>query len=244
MRIIATAATTFLFCAVLFAAPPAVAPARPAAQTRPVTTTRSAGPGDQSFARWEKAIAEYEAKDRTRPPPKGGVLFIGSSTIRLWKTLEKDFPDHRVINRGFGGSQIADSTHFAERIIFPYEPRMIVLRAGGNDLHAGKSPEHVFADYRAFVDKVHSRLPNARIVYISTNPTPARWTERDATKTLNALIEQYTRQRPYLKYVETYDMALGSDGRPLPDLFVRDRLHFSPEGYRLLADRVRPFLAK
>ena len=78
---------------------------------------------NHNFARWEKEIAAYERMDRTNPPPKGGVLFIGSSTIRLWKTLAQDFPDQRVINRGFGGSQIVDATHFAERIIFPYEPK-------------------------------------------------------------------------------------------------------------------------
>ena len=101
------------------------------------------------FEKWEKEIAAYEQADRTSLPPKGGLLFIGSSTIRLWKTLAQDFPLHNVINRGFGGSQIVDSTHFAERIIFPYAPRMILLRAGGNDIHAGKSPELVFSDFRA-----------------------------------------------------------------------------------------------
>jgi hypothetical protein len=95
---------------------------------------RAALPADtqQSFAKWEQEIAVFEANDRTNPPPKGAVLFTGSSTIRLWKTLAQDFPEHRVINRGFGGSQIADATHFADHIIFPCEPRMIFLRAGGN----------------------------------------------------------------------------------------------------------------
>ncbi len=93
----------------------------------------------EDLHRWEKEISAFEQADRTSPPPKGALLFIGSSTIRLWKTLTQDFPNHTVINRGFGGSQIADSTHFAERIIFPYQPRMILLRAGGNDIHAGKS---------------------------------------------------------------------------------------------------------
>lgn len=244
MRITVTSATMLLSCTALFAASATVAPTRPAAQSQPALATKPAVARDPGFARWEKEIAAYEAMDRVHPPPKGGVLFIGSSTIRRWKTLDKDFPDHAVINRGFGGSEIADSTHFAERIIFPYEPRMVVLRAGGNDLHAGKSPEQVFADYKAFVAKVHARLPKTRIVFVSTCPTPARWAERDATKMMNALIEEHTRRRPYLRYVETYEMVLGSDGQPRAELFATDRLHFSPEGYRLLADRVRPFLAE
>ncbi len=242
MRITLTSATTLLSCTVLFTASSACSQTRPASQSRPAS--RPADSGDRNFARWEKDIAAYEASDRTAPPPRGGVLFIGSSTIRLWKTLDKDFPDQRVINRGFGGSEIIDSTHFAERIIFPYEPKMIVLRAGGNDLHAGKSPQRVFEDYKAFVAKVHARLPKAVILYISISPSPARWADRDANKALNTLIHDYTRPRPYLKYVETYDMVLDPDGQPLPDLFAPDHLHFSPKGYRLLADRVRPFLAK
>ena len=104
--------------------------------------------------RWEKDIAAFEASDRTNPPPKGSVLFIGSSSIRLWKSLAADFPDLKVINRGFGGSHIPDTTHFAERIIFPYEPSKIVLYAGDNDIAGGRSPEQVFADFKELVEKV------------------------------------------------------------------------------------------
>jgi lysophospholipase L1-like esterase len=245
MRLTTTSATALLFL-LLFATLPAYSQTQPAVQSRPALTTKPAGAGDRNFARWEKEIAAYEAMDRAHPLPRGGVLFIGSSTIRLWKTLEKDFPNHRVINRGFGGSQIVDSTHFAERIIFPYEPRMIFLRAGGNDINAGKSPEQVFADYKAFVAKVHARLPNTQIVYISISPapSPSGWAKRDAHTALNAMIEKYAPQQPYLKYLETYDMVLGSDGQPRRELYVADKLHFSAEGYRLLADRVRPLLPK
>ena len=115
-------------------------------QTRPApsATSRSAiAAGKHDCGKWEKEIAAFEQLDRTNPPPKGALLFIGSSTIRLWKTLAQDFPEHRVINRGFGGSEIVDAAHFAERIIFPYEPRMIFLRAGGNDIHAGRVQRNV-----------------------------------------------------------------------------------------------------
>jgi lysophospholipase L1-like esterase len=196
------------------------------------------------FEKWEKEISAFEQADRTSPPPKGALLFIGSSTIRLWKTLGQDFPHHTVINRGFGGSQIADSTHFSERIIFPYQPRMILLRAGGNDIHAGKSPELVFSDFRAFVIKVREKLPDVEIAYIALSPSIARWNEKEKGEALNRMIQEYSREVPGLKYIDSSSISLGSDGKPRPELFVADKLHFSPEGYKLLAAIVGPHLPK
>ena len=200
--------------------------------------------GEHNFGKWEKEITAYEQMDRTNPPPKGALLFIGSSTIRLWKTMAQDFPQQRVINRGFGGSEIVDATHFADRIIFPYQPRMVFLRAGGNDLNAGKSPEQVFADYQDFVMKVHSKLPETEIVFISLSPSIARWKQADQEKAVNRLIEEFTKRVPHLKYLETYPLPLGPDGRPRPELFLADKLHFNAEGYKLLTERVRPYLPK
>ncbi len=194
------------------------------------------------FAKWESGIAAFEQKDRTSPPPKNALLFIGSSGIRLWTSLAADFPGHQVINRGFGGSQIADSTHFADRIIFPYEPRMIFLRAGGNDLAAGKSPGQVFEDFKEFVATVHAKLPETDIAYIALNPSIARWKQADKEKELNSMVEEFVRQTPHLKYIETFSMVLGPDGKPRPELFIADRLHFNAEGYKLLKEVVRPFL--
>lgn len=196
------------------------------------------------FGKWEKEIAAYEQIDRTNPPPKGALLFIGSSTIRLWKTLALDFPEHRVINRGFGGSEIVDATHFAERVIFPCQPRMVFLRAGGNDLNGGKSPEQVFADFKEFVAKIHAKLPETEILFISLSPSIARWKQAVKEKAVNTMIEAYLRRAPRLKYIETYPMTLGPDGQPRPDIFVVDKLHFNAEGYKLLVDRVRPHLPK
>jgi lysophospholipase L1-like esterase len=197
---------------------------------------------EHNFSKWEKEIAAYEQADLTNPPPKHGWLFIGSSTIRRWTTLSEDFPQQPVINRGFGGSEIIDSAHFADRIIFPYEPRMVLLRAGGNDLWGGKSPEQVFADFKEFVARVHSKLPQTEIVYISLSPSIARWSQAGKEKTLNAMVETYVKQTPKTKYLETYDMVLGPDGKPRADLFVEDKLHFNAEGNRLLAQKVRSVL--
>lgn len=195
-----------------------------------------------NFAKWEKEISAFERADKTNPPPQHAVLFAGSSGIRLWKTLAQDFPEQRVINRGFGGSHIADSTHFADRIIIPCAPRLIVLRAGGNDINAGKSPEQVFADFKAFVSTVRAKLPDLKIVFIGQNPTPARWKNREREQAANALIVAYIKQDPHLKYADTWDKVLGADGLPRNELFVADKLHFTPAGYKILTDLVRPLL--
>lgn len=196
---------------------------------------------DHDFAKWEPEIQKFEQIGQTNPPPKHGVLFIGSSTIRLWTNLVADFPSLSVINRGFGGSEILDSTHFADRILFPYEPRAIVLRAGGNDLANGKSPEQVFEDFKDFVSTVRAKLPRADLFYISWSPTPGRVGQRDKETALNRMIEDFAAQAPRLRYIETSDVPLGPDGQPRPELFA-DKLHFNAAGYKLLAARVRPFL--
>jgi len=196
------------------------------------------------FAKWEPEISAYEQMDQTNPPPKGGLLFIGYSTIRLWKTLAEDFLAHQVINRGFGGSQIIDATHFADRIIFPYQPLMIFLRAGGNDLWAGKSPEQVFQDFKAFVQKVRSKVPQTTIVFISLSPSVARWQQAGKEKAVNAMIEAYTRTASSIRFVDTWSVPLGPDARPREELFLPDKLHFNADGYKLLIERVRPYLPK
>ena len=199
----------------------------------------------RDYTKFEKEVAAYEAADRQKPPEKGGILFIGSSTIRLWKTLPADFPDHPVINRGFGGTEIVDSTHFADRLIFPHEPKQIFLRAGGNDIHAGRLPKEVAADFAEFVRVVHARLPKTEILYIALSPAPARWGEADKNRELNRLIRELALNMPRVGYVDAYDISLTPEGRAArPELFMKDRLHFAPEGYKLLANRVGPFLAQ
>jgi len=192
--------------------------------------------------RWEKAIAAFEAQDNANPPAKGQIEFIGSSTIVRWKSLAQDFPEHKIINRGFGGSQIEDAAYFADRVIIPYAPRAVFLRAGGNDLNAGKSVEQVFTDYKNFVAKVHGKLPATDVFYIALCPSIARWKQADKEKELNRLVKEFSEGKPHLRYIESYDLTLGADGQPRAELFVADKLHFSPEGYKLLVERVRPHL--
>ncbi len=192
--------------------------------------------------KWEKEINAIVQSERVTPPPKDALLFIGSSTIRRWKTLATDFPGYAVINHGFGGSQIADATFFADQLIFPCQPRMILLRAGGNDLHAGKSATQVFNEFKEFESTVHAILPGTDIVFISLCPVGSRITEVPQTRELNSLVATFVKTASHVKYLEAYDLSLGADGAPRPELFVDDQLHFNEEGYKLLAERVRTFL--
>jgi lysophospholipase L1-like esterase len=204
--------------------------------------TQAPQPATHNYAQWEKDVAAFEAADKTNPPPKNAILFVGSSTIVRWKTLQEDYPKFPIVNRGFGGNQIADSTYYADRMIVPYKPRRILLRAGGNDLHAGKTPEQVLADFKAFVAKVHKSLPETEIVYISLAPSIARWDERDATRRLNTLVADYVNRTPRVQYIDAYNITLDAQGQARPELFVEDKLHLSPEGYKLLIERVRPYV--
>jgi len=198
----------------------------------------------REFAKWEKEIAAYERADATNPPPPQAVEFVGSSTIRKWITLAQDFPGQPVFNRGFGGSQITDSTHFAPRVIFPYAPRAIFFHAGGNDLAAGKTPEQVFPDFKEFIAGVQAKLPATEIYFISLRPSIKRWKQHGQEQALNQLIKDFVQNKPHLNYIETYDLALGADGLPRPELFAADNLHFNAAGYQRLAARVRPFIDK
>ena len=191
---------------------------------------------------FEGEIRAFEAADKTNPPPKQAVLFIGSSSIRLWKTLTRDFPEYPVINRGFGGSQIADAIHYASRIVTPYDPRLIVFYAGGNDINAGKSAETVFADFQRFVQIVHQQSPRARVTYISIAPNPARWSQVDRVREANRLIEQFTRTDSRLSFINVFPRMLGPDGQPRPEIFVEDKLHMNAEGYKLWTEMVRQHL--
>lgn len=197
---------------------------------------------EAGFAKWEKEIQAFEEIDRVKPPPKGAILFTGSSSIRLWKTLTEDFPDHVVLNRGFGGSQLADVIHFADRIVFPYEPRQIVLYGGANDIAAGKTAQTVLADFQKFVGRVRGRLPHCQILFISVAPNPARWDQVERVRLANQLVRRFTEERPRLAFVDTFYAMLGTDGLPLPDIYVEDRLHMNPKGYTIWREIVRASL--
>jgi len=192
--------------------------------------------------KWEEAIRKFEEADRQRPPAKGAVLFIGSSSIQMWKNVAEDFPQTTVINRGFGGSEIADSTYYVDRIVVPYRPRLIVFYAGDNDLANGKTPQRVFEDYREFVRRVKAQLPKTRIAFISIKPSLARVALMPKMRAANELIRSYAARDKHLAYIDVFTPMLGEDGLPRRELFGPDGLHMNPQGYRLWRGVIAPYL--
>lgn len=191
--------------------------------------------------RWESSIARFEQQDQQTPPPRHANLFVGSSSIRLWK-LETAFPGYKCINRGFGGSLLSDVVHFVPRIVYPYEPRVIVLYAGDNDLAVGRTADQVAADYRRFVQCVQSKLPETKIVWITIKPSPKRWALREEAQRANLLVRQIIQQGTKQIEVDIWPALLTADGVPDPTLYQTDQLHLSPAGYARWNERVRPHL--
>ncbi len=192
-------------------------------------------------ARWEVHIRKFEEADRNRPVEPDGILFVGSSSIRMWKT-DKWFPDAGVINRGFGGSQISDVNYFAKRIVLKYRPRMIVFYAGDNDVAKGKSTERVLDDFKVFAGLVADELPDAHIVYVPIKPSLARWKLWPTMHEANLMIKAFIDRNANLHYADTATPMLGEDGKPQADLFIKDGLHLSDKGYKLWTEIVEPLI--
>lgn len=180
--------------------------------------------------RWEKEIAGIEKRLATNPPAKGGVVFAGSSSIRLWN-LKKSFPDQEYVNVGFGGSEMRDSTHFADRLIVPHAPAAVVFYAGDNDLANKRKPEQLRDDFTTFARAVHAKLPKARILYLPVKPSLARWKLYEVQQVANRMVKGVCEADPRLVYVDIVPATLGTDGKPKAEFLQKDGLHLTEAGY-------------
>lgn len=192
-------------------------------------------------AMWEKDIHKFESMDRKHMPPTGGVLFIGSSSIRIWKA-QKAFPDQNVINRGFGGSWSCDSAYYANRIAIPYKPRTIIFYAGDNDIDGGASPAEVVNSFKDFVAKVRAKLPKTQIVFISIKPSIARWRLFGQMQKANAMVRNFAKNTAGVVYLNVGPEMLGPDGKPRADIFRKDGLHMNAKGYAIWNQKVKPYV--
>lgn len=196
----------------------------------------------ETWSRWESEIRRYEASDRRHPPPPGGILFIGSSSIGLWDGLAADMPGLPVINRGFGGAQVRDVTFYIDRIVTPYRPRTIVFYAGDNDVGEGRSPEQVTADVMEFLHQARKRLPDVRFVFVSIKPSPVRAHLLPAIQETNRLIRGFLSRLDRTTYIDIHTPMLQENNRIRTQLFRDDGLHMNEAGYALWRDIIGPHI--
>ncbi len=187
---------------------------------------------EMRFVRWEQEVRGIEKRLAKASPTVGGVLFVGSSSIRLWDTA-KAFPDLPTANVGFGGSEVRDCTHFVPRLVTPHKPKTIVFYAGDNDTANGRTAEQVRDDFAAFVTAVRKPLPDCRVLFVAIKPSPKRWKLFDVQTKANSLVKAWAASQTAVGVIDVVTPALGADGKPKPELFVKDELHLSAAGYEI-----------
>lgn len=190
--------------------------------------------------RWEGTIARFEEEDRRHPPPRDAVLFIGNSTIRMWD-LATCFPGLPVIDRGFGGSLARDCVNYAERIVWPYQPRLIVCYTGGNDIPRFK-PARVRDDVAALLAKIRARYPTTPFLFIGIAPSAVRWKPYSLQQRFNRLVGELLDDDPYSFFFDPTEFMLNESRTPRVELFRPDKLHLNADGYKLWSDWLRPVL--
>jgi lysophospholipase L1-like esterase len=199
-------------------------------------------PETRELNRFEADIRIFEIRDHFRPPPEGAVLFAGSSTFRKWDDLVEQLPGHLIINRGFGGSTMADLNHFFDRIVLPYLPTRIFIYEGDNDIARGSSPEEFIQECRKFIRSCRDDLPDAELYFVSIKPSPARFSQWDQMSRANRMLQSLCSETAQVNFIDITRAILDENGRPDPGLFVADRLHFNREGYQAIADILNPIL--
>ena len=197
---------------------------------------------DPDPGRFAEAIAAFAAWDSKNAAPDDPILFVGSSSIRLWRTAVA-FPDRPVVNRGFGGAELSDVLHYYDQVIRPYAPSQVILYAGDNDIAAGKSAAQVFEDFRQLAGTIAGDFPAAELVFISIKPSPARWRDWPAMQEANHLVADYVQGKARLRFADLATPLLDADGRP-KDVYAEDGLHLGDRGYDLWEAALAPFLAQ
>jgi lysophospholipase L1-like esterase len=193
-------------------------------------------------ARFAKSIADFDKSDEESPPAKDGIVFTGSSSVRFWKVTEA-FPDLPVLNRGFGGSVANDLVVYADKVVLRYHPKVLVVYTGSNDLHAKLTPAETLSDYTKFLQLVHEKLPQTKVIVCSVKVAPVRASEMSQVKALNGLLEAWVEDKPWITWIESTQYLIGEDGQPIDKLFrSTDHLHLNDEGYAKWNAIVSPVL--
>lgn len=191
-------------------------------------------------------IRAFKKQDSISFPPKHAILFVGSSSFTKWKDVQSYFPGYTIINRGFGGSVLNDVIRYEKDIIFPYQPKQIVIYCGENDVASSDTVSAVIVSERfkkLFTD-IRTELPNATITFISFKPSPSRWQMKDRMIASNKLIKKYLKKKKNTSFVSVWNSMLDADGQPIADIFIEDRLHMNAKGYAIWQKIIEPYLQK
>ena len=191
-------------------------------------------------------IAAFKKQDRVKFPSKNSILFIGSSSFTMWTDIKKSFPGYPVINRGFGGSSLPDLIMYVNDIVFPYQPKQIVIYCGENDLAASDTvtAQMVLNRFIALFTSIRKKIPAVSVVYVSMKPSPSRHHLKEKVIAGNAAIKNFLKQQKKTAFVDVYNKMINTDGTPKADLFLDDELHMNKKGYAIWQKTIKPYLEK
>lgn len=199
---------------------------------------------DDGPEKWEETIQQFEKQDQENPVHAGVILFVGSSSIAMWRDIADYFPDHRVLNRGFGGSQFSDLIYYADRVIYPYKPTKVFVYEGDNDIAAGDDPKTVVKEARKLRKMIAKALGrDVPVIFISPKPSVARWNLKDQYETVNGRLEKFANKAKNTEFADVWTPAIGSDGKVFDHIFLADNLHMNAEGYKIWQKVLMPYLA-
>jgi lysophospholipase L1-like esterase len=189
--------------------------------------------GLPSTNRFEPEVLKFEALDRRIPPPPRPILFVGSSSIRLWTNLPTSIQERPVLNRGFGGSRFKDLLRFFNRVVLPYGPSVLLVYEGDNDLADGQTPAEIAQDLAMFLDRAETELRGTSVVLLTVKPSPSRRHLLEAQSEFNRRLQTLAASRQRVRVVDVASPLLDSRGEPDPRFFAADQLHLNADGYEM-----------
>ena len=188
-------------------------------------------------------IEAFRQMDKENPPKSGSVIFVGSSSFRMWDELESTFSKYNAVNRGFGGSTFKEAIMYAEDLVLKYDPSAVFIYEGDNDVANGTPTDEIIRDAETFVNLIREKHPRVPIVFVSPKPSIARWNLKKNYEDLNAKLEEWSSHEPGTFYIDVWDHMLGEDGKPMPDIFIEDNLHMNEKGYKIWKKDIGGFLS-
>lgn len=196
----------------------------------------------QRYDRWQPKVDRYLDRDKVNPPPLNGIVFTGSSSIEMWRSLQTDFPNLPVVRRGIGSTWLLDQLTLGPQLVYPLKPHTVVLYAGENDLQDNRTVADVVHAFEQVRAQLFTELPSARLVFLALKPSPSRTTILQKMREANNRIATLCAKDPRCTFVDVFTPMLDATGQPRPELYLDDRLHMTHEGYRLWTHLVAPAL--